>query len=116
MTLIDTYHIATMGYNSNQTITIASLGIIYYVEIIEVEPEIDIDGGGVAPSIIGLVPTEEEIKQKNKKFKVKVTVKLNGETIVQEKYIEKKTKPKVEDLKLNLIENKNEKHITIDFI
>ena len=57
MSLIDTYQIATMGYNSSNTYTVASLGILYSVQITPLPPEpleVPVQQQGVNSTVAGL--------------------------------------------------------------
>lgn len=104
---IDTYSVATMGYNGpyGQPFSVealASLGYYYTVEITEI-PDVDV-GGAVNPAFVPYNPYAklEWEKEKKKKFKIKVTLRLNGESYIEEKTVEAVKTPTIDDIKVNI--------------
>lgn len=89
----DTLDAATQGLLSDNTITISVQGLLTFVEIEEVvEAAV---GGGYSPAV---VPS----KEKKKKYKIRVTVFINGEKYVEEKEVIKIKKPTISDVDITL--------------
>lgn len=113
---MDTYLVATMGYNGSNdhsfsSISLASLGWLYTVEITEIvipdDEDVNIyETGGV----VNYVYTEP-LKQTppRKKFKIKVSVVINEKLYTEEKFIKRIEKPKVKDLDISIVEENTPK-------
>jgi hypothetical protein len=123
MSLIDTYQIASMGYNSRSTFTVASVGIVYQVQVdpLPPDPSTPTTGSGeFNGSNLGL-PAEhiphnpyksDDSKKKTRKYKITVTATVDGKVYSETKVVEKNVVVKSNDVELNF--DKNEKKIIIN--
>lgn len=111
MSLHDTYSIATMGYNSLNTYTVASLGILYFVQI---EPIPD-DGADNNYSL-GLDQSDiydpYQTPAKKDKYKITVTAIVDGKSYTESKIVERDVKVTSKDIKLSF--DKKEKKVSIN--
>lgn len=100
---LNTYSIATMGYNVSPA-SIAALGYYYTIEITEILPETpEVDtGGGIAP--LEVFPNFPPATSQ-KKYKIKVTAIINDEKVVEEKIVKSIKKPVVKNVKIEIDEN-----------
>lgn len=91
---------STQGLISDNSLTIASQGLISFIEITDVTGERRFGGS------IGNIGDLSVKKDTQKYYKIKVTVLYNGEEYIEEKIVNKFKKPKVEDVKWKLTEGK----------
>jgi len=116
MSLIDTYHIATMGQNSINTFTLASNGILIFVTI---EPEPPTPEPEDRPSIGGFLPnglarnvrkkTREKRKDQQQeeecpKQKITVTAIIGGKEYIETITVECRPELSIDDVDVQINE------------
>ena len=112
MGLIDTYQIATMGYNSKISYTIASLGILYDVSIRPIPPT---PTPTPTPPASGAVsPTDELRDDKIEKYEITVTATVDGKKYTETKIVKSDIVVTVDNLKLDF--DQDSKKVVINMI
>ena len=110
--LVDPYQVASMGYNSKRSYTIASLGILYDIEITPIPPEPPLPIEDIGGSNLGIDVDQYGVEKKKKqKYKIKVTAWVDGKEYSETKIVEKDVMVTTNDVDLNF--DKNEKKIII---
>lgn len=112
MDLIDTYQIATMGYNSKISYTIASLGILYDVSIRPIPPPIP--PIPPVPPATGDDPFAEEEEDDLEHYEITVTATVDGEEYTETKIVQSDITVTVSDLKLDF--DQDSKKVIINMI
>mgnify|MGYP003124558643 CR=1 FL=1 len=112
MGLIDTYQIATMGYNSKISYTIASLGILYDVSIRPVPPPIPPIPVPPATGDDNLDEFEEDDDLEH--YEITVTATVDGQEYTETKIVQSDITVTVSDLKLDF--DQDSKKVIINMI
>jgi hypothetical protein len=108
MSLIDTYQLATMGQNSRDTYTRASLGILIDVQITPLPPAPPRrPGGSPAP-----YKREEEEKERDRK-KITVIVTIDNKKYTESVVVEGKPDLSVQDVDVDVQPTDTKPKITI---
>ena len=112
MGLIDTYQIATMGYNSKTSYTIASLGILYDVSIRPIPPKPPIPP---IPPFTGEDPFgEEEEDDDLDDYEITVKAIVDGQEYTETKIVKSDIVVTVDNLKLDF--DRDSKKVVINMI
>lgn len=113
MDLIDTYQIATMGYNSKTSYTIASLGILYDVSIRPIPPPVPpIPPIPVPPATDD--PFGEEEDDDLEEYEITVTATVDGEKYTETKIVKSDIVVTADNLKLDF--DQDSKKVVINMI